>query len=457
MRRGQYSSQMGRFNPKRGLDDPPARTPTGKGQLKMDRSPDGTWRFIQGASVVLVLVFFLLSLSGLELGGLLTPFILFWVLVATLLPFRGESGYWILLSLVTILTFFWLLHTTGFLLAPFVLALVLAYILDPVVDRMEGRRLGRSLAIILLAFPILVLLGIAVVLGIPALAQETGELIQRAPEFLERLATWLETVWDSLLRVDLPLVDEEELLSNLRSVDSAAVITFLDERKEVIFSGIWGSVLGLGKGLGSIVTIVGYVVLTPVITFYLLRDFDGLKARISDLLPGSARPGILDLAGEYDGLLSRYLRGQITVALIMGVITAVGLLVLRFPYAILLGVLVAVFSVVPYLGLALSLIPALFIAFVSGNVLVSLVKIAVVYGASQGLEGAVISPRIVGESVGLHPVWVVLALAVGGFFFGFVGLLIGVPLAVGVKLLVVRGVDQYRKSDLFRGVSRVRE
>ena len=322
---------------------------------------------------------------------------------------------------------------------------------------MEGRRLGRSLAIILLAFPILVLLGIAVVLGIPALAQETGELIQRAPEFLERLATWLETVWDSLLRVDLPLVDEEELLSNLRSVDSAAVITFLDERKEVIFSGIWGSVLGLGKGLGSIVTIVGYVVLTPVITFYLLRDFDGLKARISDLLPGSARPGILDLAGEYDGLLSRYLRGQITVALIMGVITAVGLLVLRFPYAILLGVLVAVFSVVPYLGLALSLIPALFIAFVSGNVLVSLVKIAVVYGASQGLEGAVISPRIVGESVGLHPVWVVLALAVGGFFFGFVGLLIGVPLAVGVKLLVVRGVDQYRKSDLFRGVSRVRE
>jgi predicted PurR-regulated permease PerM len=448
---------MGRFNPKRGSDDPPARTPTGKGQLKMDRSPDGTWRFIQGASVVLVLVFFLLSLSGLELGGLLTPFILFWVLVATLLPFRGESGYWILLSLVTILTFFWLLHTTGFLLAPFVLALVLAYILDPVVDRMEGRRLGRSLAIILLAFPILVLLGIAVVLGIPALAQETGELIQRAPEFLERLATWLETVWDSLLRVDLPLVDEEELLSNLRSVDSAAVITFLDERKEVIFSGIWGSVLGLGKGLGSIVTIVGYVVLTPVITFYLLRDFDGLKARISDLLPGSARPGILDLAGEYDGLLSRYLRGQITVALIMGVITAVGLLVLRFPYAILLGVLVAVFSVVPYLGLALSLIPALFIAFVSGNVLVSLVKIAVVYGASQGLEGAVISPRIVGESVGLHPVWVVLALAVGGFFFGFVGLLIGVPLAVGVKLLVVRGVDQYRKSDLFRGVSRVRE
>jgi predicted PurR-regulated permease PerM len=113
--------------------------------------------------------------------------------------------------------------------------------------------------------------------------------------------------------------------------------------------------------------------------------------------------------------------------------------------------LVAVFSVVPYLGLILSLIPALFIAVVSGNVGFSLLTIVIVYGGSQVLEGAVISPRIVGESVGLHPVWVVLALAVSGFFLGFVGLLMAVPMAVGVKLLVLRGVQQYRKSKLFRG------
>ena len=222
---------------------------------------------------------------------------------------------------------------------------------------------------------------------------------------------------------------------------------------EVIFSGIWSGVLGLGRGLGSLLSIVGYVVLTPVLTFYLLRDWDGLKARMAELIPAGAREGVLTVASEYDHLLSRYVRGQITVAIMMGVITALGLLVLRFPYAILLGALVAMFSVVPYMGLVLSVIPAIFIALVSGNVLVSLVKVAVVYGASQGLEGAVISPRIVGDSVGLHPVWVVLALAVSGFVFGFVGLLIGVPLAVGVKLLVVRGVDRYRRSDLYRGAS----
>jgi predicted PurR-regulated permease PerM len=419
----------------------------------MDQSRDGSWRVFQTASAVLVFALFLISLGGEYLGGILSPFVLFWVLVAILLPFRGSPGHSSLLALATLLALLWVLKTTGFLLAPFVLALVLSYILDPLVDRVEGPRIGRSLAIVLLTVPILVVLGLAVVLGIPAAAREIGELIQRAPEFLSRLADWLEAAWDRALGVDFPLIEEEEVLENLRSVDAVAVITFLEEQKEGIFSAIWSGVLGLGRGLGSVVTVLGYVVLTPVLTFYLLRDWDRLKARLADLLPLQARERVLPLASEYDHLLSRYLRGQITVALMMGVITALGLLLLRFPYAILLGVLVAVFSVVPYLGLVLSLVPALFIALVSGNVLTSLLKVAVVYGASQGLEGAVISPRIVGDSVGLHPVWVVLALAVGGFFFGFVGLLIAVPTAVGVKLLVIRGVDRYRETDLFRGAS----
>jgi predicted PurR-regulated permease PerM len=416
--------------------------------MAMERPFNEGWRVLQGAAVLLVLGFFLYSLWE---QSLFSPFILFWVLVVVLIPFRGTPAYVLLLVLSAVLTLLWILQTTGFLLAPFVLALVLAYILDPLVDRMVGRRLNRSMAILILTLPVLAVLAVGVILGIPALAQETGELIQRAPEFLQRLADWFQSMQERLLLVDLPLLEEEELLERLRSVDSAAVIAFLEEQKEQIFSGITGGVLGLGRGLGSFVSVLGYVVLTPVLTFYLLRDYDGLVARAGDLIPLRAREGVFSFAKEYDGLLARYLRGQITVALLMGVVTTVGLLILRFPYAIFLGVLVAVFSVVPYLGLVLSLIPALFIALVSGNVLVSLLKVLVVYGVSQGLEGAVISPRIVGESVGLHPVWIVLALAVGGFFFGFVGLLIAVPLAVGVKLLAIRGVHRYRQSELYRG------
>jgi predicted PurR-regulated permease PerM len=192
------------------------------------------------------------------------------------------------------------------------------------------------------------------------------------------------------------------------------------------------------------------VVLTPVLSFYLLRDWDHLVARLGDLVPRGRREAVFGFAREYDDLLARYLRGQVLVALTVGSITTLGFWLTGFPYALLMGVLVAVFGIVPYLGLALSLLPALIIAFTSGDVALSLLKVAGVFAVAQGLEGAVISPRIVGDSVGLHPVWVVLALAVGGFYFGFAGLLLGVPGAVGVKLLVVRAIARYRASRLYQ-------
>jgi len=417
----------------------------------MERSLGVAWRTLQAATVLLVFGVFLFSLGWSGGGFFLSPFVLFWVLVAVLLPFRGLPGRTALVGVTGVLTLLWVLDTTGFLLAPFVLALILAYMLDPLVDRMEGRRLGRSLAILLLILPVLALLALAIIFGIPSAANQLAGIIQATPEFLSRLATWLESAREQLLVVDIPLLEEEALLERLRAVDSAAIMEFLEEQREHIASGIWSGVLGLGRGLGSFFTILGYTVLTPVLTFYLLRDYDGFKARVADLIPVRPRADVLAVASEYDRLLSRYLRGQITVALAMGVITTLGLLVFRFPNAILLGALVAVFSVVPYLGLILSLLPALFIALVSGNVGFSLLTIAIVYGGSQVLEGAVISPRIVGESVGLHPVWVVLALSVSGFFLGFIGLLIAVPLAVGVKLLLARGIQKYRESELFRG------
>ncbi|NJD20211.1 MAG: AI-2E family transporter, partial [Gemmatimonadetes bacterium] len=241
------------------------------------------------------------------------------------------------------------------------------------------------------------------------------------------------------------------LAARLRAVDSAAVMTFLEARREALAGWAWQSVLGMGRGIGAFLTIAGYVVLTPVLTFYLLRDWDRLREAAADLIPAPRRESFLSLAREYDHLLGRYLRGQVTVAACAGLITGVGLALVSFPHAAMLGLLVAVFNVVPYLGLVLSLVPAVFLAVVSGSVGTSLLKVAVVYGVEQILENTLISPRIVGESVGLHPVWVLLALAVGAFYFGFVGLLIGVPAAVGIKLVVARGVARYKASELFLG------
>jgi predicted PurR-regulated permease PerM len=286
---------------------------------------------------------------------------------------------------------------------------------------------------------------------VPTALRELGQVVQEAPLFFQRLGAWLESARQRLMSVNVPLIDEDNLLTQLQNIDSDSVVAFLQERREALGAWVWGGVLGLGRGLGSVFTVLGYVALTPVLTFYLLRDWDELTAGVAGLVPSHRREGFVAFAGECDRMVSRYLRGQVTVAIALGLITGAGLWITSFPYAGTLGLIVAIFSVVPYLGLILSLIPAIFIALVSGSVGISLVKVAAVYGISQLLEATVISPRIVGESVGLHPVWVVLALALGGFYFGFVGLLIGVPAAAVTKLLIFRGLELYKSSDFYQG------
>ena len=401
------------------------------------------WWVLQ--AVVALLVFGLLLLS---VQGLLNPFLFFWILVLVLLPFRGMAGYGLLVFVAAILTVYWLLATTGFLLAPFVLGFVFAYVLDPLVDALVERRVARTAAIVLLALPVAGLGAVSVLYGIPALVGQLDELVQAAPELVARVGGWFGGIRERIILAGIPGLDEEAI-PDLTTLDPEQVVAFLQERRERLASGTWRGVLGLGRGLGSAATVAGYVFLTPVLTFYLLRDYDRILEWLRGLLPRGREAGVVEFAREYDALLSRYLRGQLTVALIIGVMTGGLLFVLRFPYPFLLGALAGVMGLIPFLGLVLSIIPAVVVALVSGSVLVSLVKVAAVYGSVQILDGGVISPRIVGDSVGLHPVWIVLALSVGGFFFGFVGLLIGVPVAVGVKLVAGRGLERYRRSELY--------
>jgi len=406
---------------------------------------EGPWRMAQGAVLVLVAGFFLYSLHD-----VLNPFLLYWVLIALLAPFRGVRGHALLVTVATLLASVWVLHTAGSLLAPFFLAFVLAYILDPVADRVSAHpRINRAAAVCLILVLFLAAGALALGLGLPELARQAQSLTGLP----EQVTEWVRGLTPESLVIDIPLVDETKLLAGLQAIDAEAVSTFLDQRREAIAQAAWDTVLGLGRGIATLFTVLGYLVLTPVLVFYLLRDYDLIVARAGSLLPNRIRDEAKEFFREYDDLLSRYLRGQVSASLLTGGITWLGLLVAGFPYSFLLGVTVAVLGVVPYLGVVVSLIPAVVLALVSGDIGVSLTKVAVVYGVAQGLESAVISPRVVGDSVGLHPVWILLALSLGGFFFGFVGLLIGVPLAVAVKLLLARTLERYRNSALYKDAS----
>jgi predicted PurR-regulated permease PerM len=212
-----------------------------------------------------------------------------------------------------------------------------------------------------------------------------------------------------------------------------------------------GTLLGIGRGVGAALTILGYVVLTPVLMVYLLRDFDRITSRVAGLIPLQKRERFTSLAREYDNLLSRFLRGQLVAAAIVGVLTWLGLMIAGFPNSGLVGVVAGVFNIIPYLGLVVSIIPVVIISLVSGSVLGSLLKAGIVFAIVQFIDGSVTGPRIVGDSVGLHPVWVILAIAVGSFFYGFVGLLLAMPGAVLIKLLIRESLARYRQSRVFQG------
>jgi predicted PurR-regulated permease PerM len=404
------------------------------------------WPAIYSVLVILTAAAFLLSVRV-----VLSPVIVYLVLLLLISPWKGTRFHVLTVIAATFLVAVWLLKTLGGLLAPFILAFVLAYILDPVVDRLERRGLRRPFAVAALAVPAVVLLALALVFGIPALAHQAEMLIEQVPTALQRGVTWIQTVRTRLLAADIPLLGGDGMARALDSFSPERVSEYIHQQQAAIGRRLWGAVLGVGKGVTIALSILGYVVLTPILTIYLLLDFDKLSARAQDLIPTDKRSTWLPLIAEYDFLLSRYLRGQMMAAMIVGVLTWLGLWALGFPYPAVVGLVAGVFNLVPYLGLVVSAIPAILISLLSGNILGSLAKAGIVFAIVQTLDGSVIGPRIVGESVGLHPVWVILALAVGSFFFGFVGLLLAMPAAVFIKLIVREAVKRYEQSRVYEG------
>lgn len=334
-------------------------------------------------------------------------------------------------SATVLLLTMWLL---GQAILPFILGAGVAYLLDPVADRLERTGLTRTMSVVMISVAVLVLFAVTILLVMPIMLRQAGALIQIAPEMFDKAYLFLSARFPDLLP------EGGTLGAALTEVSSA-----MGDR--------WSSVAqALITSVGGVISSIALLVIVPVVAFYLLLDWDRMVAEIDRLLPREHAPTLRHLATEIDEALSGFLRGQGVVIMILGTWYAIALALVGLPFGFFIGIMAAVLSFIPYVGTLIGGATAIGVALFSfwGDPLWIGAVIAI-FVAGQVVEGNYLQPKIVGGHVGLHPVWLLLALSVFGSLFGFVGMVMAVPLAAALGVLARFMLQRYRESALYTG------
>ncbi len=348
------------------------------------------------------------------------------------LPVRDQAKYWGIAAVV-FLAMLWLL---GGVMLPFLVGGAVAYFLDPVADRMERAGLNRVAATTVISLAMLLFAVLLVLAIIPTLVNQLTALINAAPQIFTQLQTFLTERFPQVLDEGSPVRQTLAQIGN----------TIKSQGGEVANTLI-GSALGIING-------VVFMVVVPVVSFYLLLDWDNMVAKIDKLLPRDHAPVIRRLAGEIDRVLAAFVRGQISVCLILGTFYAAALMLAGLQFGLIVGAIAGAITFIPFVGALIGGALAIGLAFFQfwGD-WVSIGIVGGIFALGQFLEGNVVTPWLVGSSVGLHPVWLLFALSAFGAVFGFVGLLVAVPVAAALGVLARFAIDQYRESQLYKGQS----
>jgi predicted PurR-regulated permease PerM len=344
---------------------------------------------------------------------------------------RGHLAFW-LAALVVLAALLWLLHE---ILLPFVAGIALAYVLAPNADRLERLGLNRTIAALLIVGIVVLTLIAIVVLLVPLLVHQGSAFISNIPGYLKR-------VHEIITSPDFPLLnwlgtDDPNAVSELMSKAATWLLSFA---------------YSLWTGGMALVSFASVLIVMPVVTFYLICDWHKMIATVDGWVPLRQRETVRQLAREIDAVIGGFLRGQLGVCVILGVFYAVALMLAGLEFALLIGLVAGLISFVPYIGSMTGLMLSVSVAIAQFWPDWTRVAIIVaIFLVGQFTEGNIISPKLVGERVGLHPVWMIFAMFAFGYWFGFVGLLIAVPMAAAIAVLFRFGVRRYRTSALFTG------
>ncbi|MBK9493527.1 MAG: AI-2E family transporter [Xanthomonadales bacterium] len=354
-----------------------------------------------------------------------------------------DTQKWQLLALTVVLSAF--LYLLAPVLTPFAAAALFAYLGDPLVDRLQTCRLSRTAAVAVV-FALMTLAVVSVVLLlIPMLQKQIVHFGERFPVYL----AWFETV-------ALPWLEQQSGfdLDRLQVGNLLGMVKQYWQQAGSAAATVFG---GLSRSGMAVLEFVANLTLIPVVTFYLLRDWDGMVARIRELLPRAIEPTVVRLANESDAVLGSFLRGQVSVMLALGTIYTLGLSLVGIDLALLIGMLAGLVSFVPYLGVIVGFGAGLIAALVQHGDLFHVLLVAGVFGFGQIIEGFVLTPWLVGDKIGMHPVAVIFAIMAGGQLFGFLGVLLALPVAA-VIMVVLRWLhERYTQSSLYGAAERAVE
>jgi predicted PurR-regulated permease PerM len=335
----------------------------------------------------------------------------------------------------------WLVYLLAPILTPFVVGATLAYLSDPLADRLEKLRIGRTAAVCIVFLVLLLSIGLFLLLLLPALEAQLDRFIDNLPQLLR----WIKL----------------QVIPWLRSEFGVSVqITSLEDLTALV-NRHWDSAGGTASYLlrslsQSGVAVIGWManaILIPVVTFYLLRDWDKLVSHVHQLLPRRYAGTASKLVTEADGVLSAFMRGQLTVMLALGIIYSTGLWLVGLDLAFLIGLLAGTISFIPYAGTLVGIGAATVAALVQTGDTSSLLSVLLVFGVGQLAEGMLLTPWLVGERVGLHPVAVIFSVLAGGQLFGFLGVLLALPAASVVMVLIRHAHELYKLSEFYSNTS----
>lgn len=346
------------------------------------------------------------------------------------LPIRDQLKYWSIAGAVFLVVLWFM----GDVLLPFLLGGAVAYFLDPVADRLERLGLSRALATAVITVAAILIFVLLALLVVPALINQAVSLVETAPQLFRDFTGFLTERFPTLL------VEGSTLRSSLTSIGT----TIQERGGELLETAL--------SSFASIINILVLFVIVPVVSVYLLLDWDRMVASIDRLLPRDHAPTVRMLASDIDRTLASFVRGMGTVCLILGSYYAIALMLVGLQFGLVVGFVAGLVTFIPYLGALLGGMLAIGLAlFQFWGDWVSIGLVAGIFVLGQVIEGNVLTPKLVGNSVGLHPVWLILALSVFGSLFGFVGMLVAVPVAAALGVLMRFGVDQYKRSLLYRG------